>query len=147
MKKFIKNGLLLFCFALCIFLTNCSPQKRINRILNRHPELKRDTVYTIHDTTFTKSFSYDTLYNYTHSRDTVVIERKNVQVKIYHTNDTIYLKTNVRPDTIIKQIKVPIRQMVYTIDERKQWSMFWLGSALVLFLLALIWLVLKWIKP
>lgn len=149
MKKnnFLINVFFFICLLLCIAFTNCEPQKRINRILNRHPELKRDTVLTIHDTTFTKAFTFDTLYNVTHTRDTIVLERKNVEVKIFHHNDTIFLKTIVKPDTIYKTIKIPYSKIVYTIDERKKWLMFWLGMASVLIFIVLFYIVLKWIKP
>lgn len=125
----------------------CTPQKRINRILNRHPELKKDTVITYHDTTVLKAFTFDTVYNFKNTHDTVVLERRNYQVKVYHHNDTIFLKADVKADTIFKTIKMPFKQIVYTTDDKKRWLFFWIGSACVLLCLAVLVIVLKWIKP
>lgn len=125
---------------------SCEPQKRINHILNKHPELKRDTVFVLHDTVITKHFNFDTLYNYTLQHDTVVLQRENVQVKVYHHNDTMYLNTIVKPDTLIKTIKVPVKQVVYTVDERKNLVMFWIGFGVALFIVVVLLLVLIYFK-
>lgn len=145
-----KNGK--FFTSICLLIIYilfgaCNPQKRINRILNQNPNLKHDTIYTINDTTFIKAFTFDTIYNYKNSIDTVFLKRENVIVKVFHHNDSIFVKALVKPDTIVKTISVPIRQIVYTNDDKKRWLFFWIGGASILFILAIIVIVLKWIKP
>ena len=149
MKNKLKYGNFITCICiLCIYILfgACNPQKRINRILNQNPNLKRDTVYTIRDTTFIKAFTFDTIYNYKNSIDTVFLKRENVIVKVFHHNDSIFVKALVKPDTIVKTISVPIRQIVYTNDDKKRWLFFWVGCASILFILVIIIIVLKWIK-
>ena len=147
-KRFIKDFAPGLIAALVILLlTSCDPQKRINRILNKHPELKRDTVITVRDTVITKHFAFDTLYNYTLQHDTVFLKRENVTVKVYHHNDTVYIKTDVKPDTIIKTISIPVKRVVYETQTRRNWVLFWLGAFLGLFVLILSFLALKKYKP
>lgn len=135
-KAFARDiSILLIIILSLFFLASCEPQKRINRILNRNPELKRDTTILIHDTLVTKAFSFDTIYNFKHSKDTIVINKNNVQVKIFHYKDTVFLKTNVKADTVIKTLKIPYRQIIYTIDNKKKMLMFWLGTSVAFFLI------------
>ena len=147
MKKAGTNGLLYMFTFFLFFVLACSPQKRLNRLLKHHPELKRDTTVTVYDTTFIPQYSFDTIYNFKNSHDTIFMVRNNYSVKVFQHNDSIFIGANVKADTIYKEIKVPFTKIINTTDNRKVWQMFWAGIASVLFLLVLIWLVLKWIKP
>lgn len=147
MKQVNKNVLFLVSLFFFVVGYSCSPQKRLNRLLDRNPELKKDTVLTVHDTVITKSFNFDTLYNFKQSIDTVIINRKNVQVKVFHHNDTVYVKTNVKSDTIYKVISVPYSKINYTTDNQKNWTMFWAGMAVILFIIVVVWLFFKRNKP
>lgn len=135
-----------FLPLILLLLLACNPQKRINRILNRNPELKRDTVLVIRDTLITKAFTFDTIYNYKTTHDTVFFKKENVQVKIFHHNDTIFFKADAKADTIYKKITVPYRQIIYTKDDSKRWLFFFIGISSILILIVLINIVLKWIK-
>ena len=149
MKNKLKNGkFIISVFVLIIYILfgACNPQKRINRILNRNPNLKRVTIYTINDTTFIKAFTFDTIYNYKNSIDTVFLKRETVIVKVFHHNDSIFVKALIKPDTIVKTISVPIKQIVYTNDDKKRWLFFWIGCASILFIIVIIIMVLNWIK-
>lgn len=42
-----------FIFYILIFLASCTPQRQLARLLNRHPELQRDSVITFRDTIIT----------------------------------------------------------------------------------------------
>lgn len=145
--KIFKNVFLIVSFFLCVAFSNCSPQKRLNRLLKNNPELKRDTTVTVYDTTFIPHYSFDTIYNFKNTHDTIFMVRNNYSVKVYQHNDSIFIGANVKADTIYKEIKVPFTRIINTTDNRKVWQMFWAGIASVLFLLVVIWLVLKWIKP
>lgn len=41
---------LLFTILPLLLLASCSPQKQLTRLLNRHPELRQDSIITIRDT-------------------------------------------------------------------------------------------------
>lgn len=63
MKKFIKNGLLLFCFAMCILFINCSPQKRLDRLIQNHPYLAKTDTIRQNKTIEVPGISVDTSFN------------------------------------------------------------------------------------
>jgi hypothetical protein len=117
----IALGLLLF--------VSCSPQKRLSRLVKKHPELvKTDTAY-VWDSVLIEGTRIDTMYQ---SRlDTLVIERNNLTIKHYYdrANDRHYLSGECR-DTVHHYTKEVIRQG-YTITERSM--PFW-GWALFVFL-------------
>lgn len=96
-------------FLICIvFLVACSPSKRIAHIAGRHPEvIKSDTVFR-HDTTITKHISTDTSFIFAHSTDTFTVVKEKLSVKIIRDHDTIKVKAEVVPDTIIKEIPVTV---------------------------------------
>ena len=90
MIRFLIAILLLGMFA-------CTPQRRFNRLIEKHPYLlTTDTIY-IHDTVeiLVPKIEYDTIYSehfFTEiTRDTLVIQKDRLRVEIYH--DTI--KKNV----------------------------------------------------
>lgn len=139
-------GWLLIALLCCLMGCGCNPQKRLNRIIKKHPYLAKDSTYIIHDTTVTKAFSFDTVYNFTHSADTIYLHKENVIVKAYHYHDSIYLGATVKADTIYKTITLPTKQFNVTVDERKKWLFFWVGIAITLFVLALLNTVFKIIK-
>lgn len=58
-----------FLVYILIFLAACTPQRQLARLLQRHPELQKDSVITFHDTIFTpyvktaESFTFEDLQN------------------------------------------------------------------------------------
>ena len=112
MIRFLIAILLLGMFA-------CTPQRRFNRLIEKHPYLlTTDTIY-IHDTVeiLVPKIEYDTIYSehfFTEiTRDTLVIQKDRLRVEIYH--DTIKKNVYIRGecDTItvteIVERKIPVK--------------------------------------
>ena len=112
MIRFLIAVLLLGMFA-------CTPQRRFNRLIEKHPHLlTTDTIY-IHDTVeiLVPKIEYDTIYSehfFTEiTRDTLVIQKDRLRVEIYH--DTIKKNVYIRGecDTItvtkIVERKIPVK--------------------------------------
>ena len=112
MIRFLIAILLLGMFA-------CTPQRRFNRLIEKHPHLlTTDTIY-IHDTVeiLVPKIEYDTIYSehfFTEiTRDTLVIQKDRLRVEIYH--DTIKKNVYIRGecDTItvteIVERKIPVK--------------------------------------
>ena len=95
---------------LCLFLASCSPEKRIQRIVEKHPHLVQNDTIIIHDTTVIQSYNYDTT--------TVLVENKTVEVinneklRLVYRYDTltreIHHDVECKGDTIIKIHEVPV---------------------------------------
>lgn len=108
MKKLIYISLLI---ALVI---SCTPQRRLERLLRKHPELTSIDSITIHDTirVIVPEVRVDTIVTLEQLLDTVYLEQEQLKVKVwmdrYHKVyiqgkcDTVYI------DKIVTR-KVPIR--------------------------------------
>ena len=118
MKKLILIGLI---------LAGCTPQQRLNRLLNRHPYLGVTKDSTIFDTTrvITKDVRVDTVTSIEGiRRDTMIINRENLWIKTIVHKDSIYVFGNCKSDTIevTKEIKVPVQMFTY--EKKTFWSRF-----------------------
>ena len=94
-----------------LILASCSPEKRIARILKKHPELvKSDTVWH-RDTIYTKSVEKDTTF-YFNQPDTVYMNEGKMHVKYYFNKDsTVYLQGKCDADTVIKYYPVQVNSV------------------------------------
>jgi len=111
---------------LALLIVSCSPQKRLAKLIKKHPELVKDTTITIHDTTrfrdtITKTIKVevpaisedfdskgkDTTMESDNLKVTTKKDKINVFVKpkIVYIHDTTYIDTTL--PKIIK-VKVPI---------------------------------------
>lgn len=139
--KFIFKHIPAILFLLAL-LCACSPQKRINRILNRHPELKRDTVLTYYDTVKIPGFRTDTLVNWHSTRDTIIINKNNIITKVFVHKDSVFIGQTGSPRIIKKHFKVTIPRIVYEINDTKRWQFFWIGAAVLGFIIIVLVVVL-----
>lgn len=99
-----------------VFIASCSVEKRLQRLIKKHPELiKKDTVY-VHDTIVTKEIQSDTVFVSKHSIDTFYLEKEKLKVQIIKQRDTIRVKAEVRADTIYMEKKVPVDRVIVKYD-------------------------------
>jgi len=108
MKQIIKISLVL------VLLISCTPQRRLERLLRKHPELTSIDSITIHDTirVIVPEVHLDTVVTLQQLYDTVYLEQEQLKVKVwmdrYHKVyiqgkcDTVYI------DKIVTR-KIPIR--------------------------------------
>ena len=132
---------------LVIFLAivSCSPLKRFNKFIDKHPQfIQKDTIKVI-DTTITIEAYKDTTF--ITSFDTVVLIEKNLEVKYFY--DTItkitFVSGKCKPDTIISTKEVIVEKVVYTTTTKEPKVSLWNNIKLLsivllsaLFLIALI---------
>ena len=115
---------------LCIF--SCSPEKRLYRLLSKHPELTRhDTVFKT-DTITTKRTEHDTTFLNKYSTDTIILHENNMTIKYVNNGKTVYLKGVCDTIRIVKTVPVS----VYSVNPVKEVHVFkwwnYLTSAIVL---------------
>jgi PBP1b-binding outer membrane lipoprotein LpoB len=107
----MKNYIIILLIALT--LGACSPQKRLHRLVALHPELvQNDTIHII-DTTIIPEVRIDTMIHTDQLRDTVIITKENIRVKIHQVNDTVYIEAERESDTVILHKEIPIEKIVY----------------------------------
>ena len=105
---------ILYILVLITLIISCTPQRRLERLLRKHPELTSIDSITIHDTirVIVPEVRVDTIVTLEQLLDTVYLEQEQLKVKVwmdkYHKVyiqgkcDTVYI------DKIVTR-KVPIR--------------------------------------
>ena len=128
--------------SISLLIVSCSPQKRLNRLVKKHPELITiDTVRVI-DTIIVENYSYDTTTILRFNDSVTVINNEKVILKYFY--DTlrreIYHEVECIGDTIVKETLVPVEKIV--IKELSWWEKY--GTIVIIFgVLALAYIVLK----
>jgi len=115
-----------------LFLVNgaCSPQKRLQRLVNKHPELMSKDTIRINDTVWVKGVQKDTVFHYRefHERilDTIKIERDNLRVEIWRIDSMVYVDAECKDTMLVRDIAVPVdRIVVHNRNGMPNW-VFWL---------------------
>ena len=118
-------------------LISCTPQKKLQRLIKKHPELLKPDTIIVTDTVrlITPRTQIDTFYSVKQLIDTIRIEKNNLKVLTYLKNDTIYLDAEC--DTIvvekIRELKIPYEK----IDPEKFYNKKWFLIILVFIFVAL----------
>jgi hypothetical protein len=125
---------------LCLVAFSCSPEKKLQRLIRKHPELiKTDTVWRT-DTVIVKEVFKDSVFKLFESHDTVTIIKDRLTIKhFYNKHDsTVYLSGKCDTDTIIKEVPVVVNSVTAEIDyieKYKTWLMLLLAVLIVILLL------------
>ena len=107
MKDFVKLMLLLI---LCL-ITGCSPTYRLNRLLALHPELKIADTLIIRDSLIVPQVQVDTMLDFKTIRDTVIIQKDRLQIKLRKIHDTLFLTGKCKGDTVYINRKIPVEKI------------------------------------
>ncbi len=127
---------------LILFLSSCSPQKRLQRLLKKNPQLiELDTIRVI-DTVIIDNYTYDTITNIHLHDSTTVINNEKVILKYFY--DTlkreIWHEVECLGDTIIKETVVQVEKVVY---KQLTWWQEYKTIILILSLLTGVLIILK----
>jgi hypothetical protein len=104
-----------YIIPLLFILVACSPQRRFNRLIKKHPYLlTSDTLIvkdTIRDTIriTVPEVEVDTIVSVKELYDTIILEKDRIKVKVWRVKDKVYI--NGKCDTIY--IEKPIERIVY----------------------------------
>lgn len=130
------TSVLLFLWA----AVSCSPIKRHARLVEKFPYVHTQDSVLIRDTLRIKipEVRVDTLTTFEQLRDTIVIEKENLKIKLWKINesDTIFVQgacDSVLVEKIVER-KIPVRY--YSTD--RGWLKFLIASIIVLFFLVAI---------
>jgi len=96
-------GLVLFC--------GCGPQRRLARLLERHPELRTTDTITLSDTIPLCGVRADTSVPLAVIRDSVVVEKERLQVVVRKVRDTLYIRGKCKPDTVVIRRRIPVERI------------------------------------
>ena len=93
---------------LCLALLACSPQKRLTRLIHKHPELVKDSVAVRTDTIIRNEIRISEISVF--KTDTISYTDSVVDYQIIRLSpDTVQVKINVKPDTIYRNCTTRVR--------------------------------------
>ena len=135
--------LLITLAALTLFA--CSPIKRHQRLVERHPYVHTDQITTVHDTfeVIVPQVQVDTV---THVNfDTVIIEKDRLRVQLVKVHDSIYVEGECKSDTITVTRTIEVPTYVSENPRMKWWRPYVIGAWIFIFinLAVIIWRSLR----
>ena len=138
-KGIIKNYIQIILIGL--LLIGCTPQKRLNRLITKFPQLTElDTIY-VRDTVVIESYNYDTTTIIRTHDTTTVINNERVVLKYFYDTlrETIYHDVECVGDTVYTEKLVTVEKAVFRElswwDKYKEFVYIGLVLMLVLFVL------------
>lgn len=137
---FLKSSILV------LLLIACSPQKRLNRLINKYPELletKIDTI-VVRDTIVIENYDTTVLSKLIKSDSTIVIDNSKVFLKYYYDTlrQEIHHQVECFGDTIFFYKEVPYKVEKVVFKELTWWQQY-KHLILIFALLILALIVLK----
>lgn len=120
--------------VLLLLLASCTPQKRLDRIIRRHPELVRVDSVKIIDTVITQEVSVDTM-QVMNTYDTFIVNRDRLTVQVIRHQDSIYVFGKCAADTVVIERNVPVRVVEASTDEG---VLKWIGPVLLVIIMLML---------
>ena len=125
-------------FIIALIGASCDAQKRVARIIDRHPELAKDTFLLDYDTAYfsvpaVRKDSVVHISSFMH--DTIFLKQDRLTVKTYVYNDSVYIEGECDEihDTVFSIEKIPYKQVLYPEEKLEWWK--WLLIGFVLYLI------------
>jgi len=107
-------------------LVSCSPQRRLERLIDHHPELLMGDTIPFQDTIIRLPVKVDTAFTLTSLIDTVKIVRDRLEVSLIRISDTIRLKAACKADTIIRTLSIPVERIKLIKEPKPLPSLIWI---------------------
>lgn len=143
-----------YIIPLFFLILACTPQRRFNRLIKKHPYLLTSDTLVVKDTIrdtiriTIPEVEVDTVVNAKDLYDTIVLEKERIKVKVWRVKDKIYI--NGKCDTVY--IEKPIERVVYRkipvkIYEKTPWYKTLLNNIIgILLILLVIYVTYRIIK-
>jgi len=135
-----------FLLLLIFILASCSPQKRLSRLVNHHPELKVVDTLHIRDTIPIPMVQADTLLHMDSLFDTVTFKKDRLKVSVLRLHDTLYLQGKCEADTIFVDRKIPVERIITVKPDRVGQLISripWLVVGLISIILLVLFLIIR----
>ena len=130
-----------------ILIVACSPQKKLNRLIKKHPELlTQDTLsLVIHDTIYVENVHYDTTTQLYYHDSTIVVNNEKVYLKYFYDTLTreIFHEVTCYGDTVYYTKEVPIVVDKVVVEELTWWEKYITLIVAGLILLLFVFLLLR----
>ena len=112
-KGFIKNYIQIILVSLLII--GCSPQKRLNRLITKYPQLTELDTIIVRDTVVVENYNYDTTTIIRLHDTTMVVNNERVVLKYFYDTlrETIYHDIDCIGDTVYTEKLITVQKAVF----------------------------------
>jgi len=127
---FLKSSILI------LIIVSCSPQKRLNKLIAKHPNLIELDTLIVRDTIVVESYNYDTITTFRYSDTTIIVNSQKVLARYYFDTlrQEIWHEIECKEDTIFYEKLVPYEKIV--IKELTWWQK-WRDVIIIIIILLL----------
>ena len=126
--------------SVVLFFIGCSPQKKLNRLISKHPELLQRDTLVVRDTIVIHDYTVDTITSLEFHDSVTVIDNSKVILKYFYDTITreIHHEVECLGTEIITETLVPYDKIV--IQELSWWQKY--GSIVLILSFLLLFLIL-----
>ena len=112
-KGIIKNYIQIILISLLII--GCSPQKRLNRLITKFPQLTEIDTIIVRDTVIVENYNYDTTTIIRLHDTTTVVNNERVVLKYFYDTlrETIYHDIDCIGDTVYTEKLITVEKAVF----------------------------------
>jgi len=137
---------MLILFLSLLLCTGCSPQRRLNRLLQRHPGLTFADTLKCTDTLEVPGVQVDTSVPMKQFPDTVSINKGRLEILVKKVHDTLFIRGKCKPDTVVIRRNIPVKR-IQQVRQSANTELFsripWLVTGLIALIVLTITLILK----
>jgi len=128
---------------LICLIVGCSPQKRLNRLLTKYPNLTEQDTIVVRDTIMVERYIHDTTTVLEFHDTTTVINNERIILKYFHDTLTkeIHHYVECKGDTVYMEKLVPIEKAVF--KELSWWDKYKEFLYIVLVLIGVLMIIKK----
>ena len=138
-KSIIKNYIQIILISLLFIY--CSPQKRLNRLITKHPTLLQKDTIIVRDTVVVENYNYDTTTIIKLHDTTTVVNNERLILKYYYDTlrEVIHHDVECLGDTVYTEKLITVEKAVF--KELSWWDKYkdfiYIGLFLILVLIIL----------
>jgi hypothetical protein len=126
-----------FLFILLLLFSSCTPQRRLERLLKKHPELTNVDSVVIRDTIriIVPKVRIDTVVNIEELWDTIYLEKDQLTVKVWRDRyNKVYIQGQC--DTVFVEKIIDRKVPVKIYEETPLWKkvFYWILAIIIAFL-------------
>ena len=111
---------------LSVLFVGCSPQKKLQRLIKKHPELVEVTFDTIkfRDTIYIQNYIHDTINKISFSDTTIIVNNEKTFARYYYDTlrETIYHEIECKGDTVYYYKEIPYKVEKVVFKELSWWE-------------------------
>ena len=105
------QNLLFFLILHTLVFAACSPQRRLERLVSRHAELRIADTIKVNDSLIIPAISADTAIPLIRLSDTACIRNDRLEIALIRIRDTIHVTGRCKADTIIRTLRIPVERI------------------------------------